>query len=93
MNLQTYPMPDELMERYYILVNTQDIGNIARYALEWKLLAEDAEKAGRIACAEAWGKRWRYFADQAGEEYLQLIDGSFLEPTQIADKSDDKHGL
>lgn len=70
---------DELMERYYVLASTKNIQNIARYAFEWKLLAEDAEKAGRPACAESWGKRAAFYASQAGGEYLRIIEGSFCE--------------
>ena len=77
--------PDELMERYYKLAAVQEIPNIARYAFEWAVLAEDAAKAGREACAEAWNKRGQFYAQQAGGEYIRLIEGSFSELVQVSE--------
>lgn len=78
--------PDELMGRYLRLSAVQEIPNIARYAFEWNVLAEDAANAGRVASAEAWSERGRFYAQQAGGEYIRLIDGSFSELVQVSEE-------
>ena len=77
--MTTYELKDELMERYHVLALTQNIPNIARYAMEWDMLAADARAQGREASAAAWQSRADFYKQQAGGEYIRLIDGSFSE--------------
>jgi hypothetical protein len=79
----TYPAPDELMNRYMTLANTQHIENIARYAFEWDTLAADARAKGQLSRASAWQSRADFYKAQAGGEYVRLIDGSFSELIQV----------
>jgi len=67
------PYRDELMERYYKLVDTSNIENMVRYAFEWHVLAEDFAKAGRPAMAarcESDAKRYGEYSN--GEAVYKL---------------------
>lgn len=80
---------DELMERYNRLAFQQEIPNVARYAFEWKILGEDCDIAGRPALASMCHSRANFYGEQAGGEYLRLIELPFSELLQVSDEMDE----
>ncbi len=77
-------MIDELTNRYDKLAFTQEIPNIARYAFEWKTLGDDCDIAGRPALAGMCHARAKFYGEQAGTEYIRLIDMPFSELIQVS---------
>ena len=72
-------MNDELTARYLDLSDIQSIPNVARYAFEWKMLADDADANGRPSLAAMCHARAAHYGKLVGGEYLRLIDLPFSE--------------
>ena len=70
-------MNDPITTRYLELSNTQNIPDLAAYAVSWQKLAADARAAGRVASADAYQKRGDWYAEQGKGEHVRLIEGSF----------------
>ena len=78
-NITIQGYTDALMERYNGLAFQQEIPNIARYAFEWKTLGDDCDIAGRPALAQMCHSRAKLYGEQAGGEYIRLIETPFSE--------------
>lgn len=68
----------DLVRRRTVLAMQQNIPDMKAYALEWKTLAEEFERAGMLANAELCAARFEQYYPMGGE-YIRLIDGQIAE--------------
>lgn len=73
---------DTLMQRYLELSMMQNI-NIARYAFQWRTLAEDCIKANRPETAAMCASRADFYGKQAPGEYVRLIETPLSELIEV----------
>jgi hypothetical protein len=74
---------DDLMERKRTLEQTNEIPDMAQYALDWQELAADFRAIGFVFCASYCQARGDHYGKEAGGEYIKLVEGSFAELIEV----------
>lgn len=83
--VQVAPATDALMDRYNELALRTEIDDVDAYALEWFVLARDADAAGRPALAGMCRGRGDFYGDNTPGVYVRVMDGNFCTFEKVAE--------
>ncbi len=70
---------DQMMKCYTRLSLMQNILDMCAYAIEWRALMAQAQRAGFRNLARNARSRWRHYRRFIPGEYVRLIDPPFAE--------------